>query len=124
MNLFIPELGTRLKLTQRWGFKLYHEDRNINFGVLVGVTSAEIKKNHWLGASHPWHWTHRNREDALQFTEVILPKSTVLIVDRIYIRQNNSNYSSVSFKVKADGKTYRFWAKLSDVNNIRCKLDA
>lgn len=67
---------------------------------------------------------------------VTIPAGTVLKVDRIYIRKGNSEYSSITFYAKDLGeitrrpsywnrsgkptkkKSLRFWAKLSDCNNI------
>ncbi len=45
---------------------------------------------------------------------VSLPAGTVLMVDRIYIRQGREDWSSVTFKVPKG----RFWAKLDEVNNM------
>ena len=71
--------------------------------------------------------------------EVTIPKGTLLQVDRIYIRKGASDYSSITFFAKNIGeviipasrwsrstkpvkkKALRFWAKLSDCNNIEFK---
>lgn len=69
---------------------------------------------------------------------VNLPPSTVLTVDRIYIRKGASDYSSISFYLnqtthplfaKTKGKSIfgnkgraRFWAKLDEVNEIYCDI--
>lgn len=66
--------------------------------------------------------------------EVTLPAGTKLKVDRIYIRKGGSEYSSISFTTGDLGsvvisasnpwrsdrkaKSLRFWAKLSECNNI------
>lgn len=64
--------------------------------------------------------------------DVMIPAGSVLNVDRIYIRKNASDFSSVSFYIesspnadiapilnkKGTSKKKRFWAKLTDVNNL------
>jgi len=49
-------------------------------------------------------------------------------VSRIYIRQNNGDYDSITFSIKKgdcpDKKVYgRFWVKLGDANRITCEWD-
>ena len=68
---------------------------------------------------------------------ITLPKGTVLAVDRIYIRKGASDFSSITFFAKGLGETevknrwsgrttkwkaQRFWAKLSDCNQIEFEL--
>lgn len=54
----------------------------------------------------------------IENTKVTLLKNTELIVDRIYIRKNQKDYSSISFYAIIGGKKLRFWAKLEDCNKI------
>lgn len=64
---------------------------------------------------------------------VTIPANTILSIDRIYIRKGAKDYSSITFYAKNLGKietmsrwtgkklnkkALRFWAKLSDCNNI------
>ena len=50
---------------------------------------------------------------------ISLAKNTILKIDRIYIRKNNREYSSVSFIIQNGcHNKKRFWAKLEDVNLI------
>lgn len=56
-----------------------------------------------------------------QFLPVILPTGTILEVDRIYIRQGASNFSSITFKIRGK-RVYRFWIPLNKVNEIECKI--
>lgn len=102
MNLFLPEIGSKLKLTSDWTFVLYYEYRNSSmFKILNTDTKTSI---------------------------VRIPKDTILNIDRIYIRKGVSAYSSVTFTIpKVINKKHplggsRFWAKLSDVNNIEFEL--
>jgi len=81
----------------------------------------------WLGKSddhNPWSW-HGSKDQTP--IKVSLPKGTVLAVDRIYIRQQASDFDSVTFRLQSTpggkkGKP-RFWAKLSDVNKINMVVE-
>lgn len=68
---------------------------------------------------------------------ITLPAGTVLAVDRIYIRKEASDFSSITFYAKGLGesetknrrsgratkwKAQRFWAKLADCNQIEFEL--
>jgi hypothetical protein len=55
------------------------------------------------------------------YFDFIIKKGTVLKVDRVYIRKNAAEYSSLSFRSVIDGKKVRFWIKLEDVNNLYIK---
>lgn len=53
---------------------------------------------------------------------VNLIETTIIKVDRIYIRKGNSGYDSMSFYVQnGPCKGARFWAKLEDVNQMKIK---
>jgi hypothetical protein len=109
MELFIPEIGTILKLEQDWQFTLYSEYRN-NLHVALNLT----------------------RE-----TQVVeLPKGTLIKVDRIYVRKGSSQFSSITFSIprvksKADKLNYpnnvtlggsKFWVKLHECNGLNFSL--
>jgi hypothetical protein len=68
---------------------------------------------------------------------ITLPANSILRIDRIYIRRGKDEYDSITFTVddcpipelkpkKMKGGlrkgTLRFWAKLDDVNTIRCNI--
>lgn len=104
MKLYIPEIGDQLKLTSDWRFKLNDERRNKSLIEHLGFKYSDYKS-----------------------TDVTLPADTVLQIDRIYIRQGLSEFSSISFYVKSTNNkggyfgrpsTLRFWASLKDCNNI------
>ena len=79
-------------------------------------------------------WSDQCDKIGLNIINVTLPAGTELKVDRIYIRKGASDYSSITFYVTNLGKVFvnpvhnpknkknksslRFWAKLSDCNNI------
>jgi hypothetical protein len=129
MKLYIPSIGDIIRLTQDWEFNLYAEDRNSTLMEIVG------------DKRDPWD----DRDTAIK---VVIPAQAELKIDRIYIRKGQDEFDSVTFLWKgmttaprviqktatkfASGRdredfTYtqkipkrpvRFWAKLSDVNNI------
>ena len=82
-------------------------------------------------------WNKRAKAIAIKEIPITLPAGTVLAVDRIYIRKGSSDYSSITFYAKGLGeseitnrwsgrttkwKAQRFWAKLSDCNQIEFEL--
>lgn len=128
MRLFIPDIGTELVLTKPWTFRLHHEHRNESLGLALGlaheIPGSYYNRVQWVstGKGSPWH-------QSLPYDEVTLPEGTVLVVDRVYIRKGNEQYSSLSFRVGAgksspfpNKKRPRFWAKLADVNTIECDI--
>jgi hypothetical protein len=134
MKLLVPEIGTRLVLSKDWTFDLHIEGRNGSLFDALGIKiDGELRWGYFeaeylpklkkLGfttrkSSGPSVW--RDRYDA--YKAVTIPKGTELTVDRIYIRKNAEDFSSLTFKmdgsVFGSKKTIRFWAKLADVNNI------
>lgn len=138
MKLFIPEIGTVLKLEADWEFSLFVETRNealvtasdfprdTTYRWSLAPTSKEAPKN--VGWEKQASWSAEWRKN------FILPAGSILTVDRIYIRKGVKDFSSLSFNlnrksVNADHSKFaknlatqkgrcRFWAKLADVNNI------
>lgn len=132
MKLYIPENGDQLRLTADWTFDLYNEDRNSSLMEKIG----DVRKT--IGDWSP-------KYGAIPCT---IPAGAVLKIDRVYIRKGAREYSSITFLWKGErlparteeimssgyltnGKPtptgefckipaipIRFWAKLSDVNNI------
>lgn len=106
MKLYIPEINDLLRLSQPWQFPLHYEGRNETLLKLSGQCNAG-----WNGYS-----------SNLPPVNFELPVDTLLVVDRIYIRKGSSDYSSLTFRIKACSiKEYvgkRFWAKLKDCNTI------
>lgn len=98
--MYIPEIGDELRLDADWCFDLFDEYRNesllLHFGYSMRKWADKVKS---VG-------------------RVTIPKGEVLKVDRIYIRKNASEFSSVSFYW---GKK-RFWVKLIDVNSMEFVL--
>lgn len=105
-QLYIPTLKTELVLAEDWVFMLHRESRNTP---LIDKIAPEKKD---LLYSEKW----------ADFPKTVkLWQGTVLIVDRIYIKQNLPQYDSITFRIKESPQQYakaRFWAKLDDVNRM------
>lgn len=81
MKMYIPELGDKIKLQSDWTFEVYDERRNESLFSLLNFTSSSyfLDKGKLIG----------------KFT---ISKGEELIIDRIYIRKGNSQYSSVTVR--------------------------
>lgn len=116
VQFLIPDIGTILQLTEDWTFRLYSERRNC----------AMLKK---IGKSVTASWGPA----AMQEYEVTIPVCSQLGVDRVYIRKGAVDFSSITFNLHKgseiifNGKAIkafgRFWAKLSDVNRMKVRID-
>ena len=146
MNMFIPEIGTRIILSEDWMFTLYFEQRNkflIDFMDAVNDEADMSRRRnfiHGLGVRHyaddregvlrmsQWYQDRGHDMNALNY-QMTLPVGTDLTIDRIYIRKGQENFSSASFVLNHTAHPVgevrgrkRFWAKLEDVNNIVFEL--
>lgn len=135
MKLFIPSIGDKLELIQKWEFPVYLEYRNYPLlsRLRPGINYSYCDEGSIMAS---------------------LPKGTILRVDRIYIRKGKSDWDSVTFaivsapddnkrlklttesdtrhttlhipeankKLERKLKGSRFWAKLDNVNEINCKI--
>ena len=99
-RMFIPPLGTIVTLAADWTFILHREHRNKDLFVAAGFPNP-----HDIFCNGP----------TKQFT---ITAGTALRIERIYIRQGNTGFDSVTFRIMGSKGKPRFWAKLSDVNNI------
>lgn len=131
MNLFIPEIATKITLAEPWTFKLIPEDRNDTF-------ISTVMESHAFDLRHVKKSQRRDYWYEYEPFDLTLPVGFSLSVARIYVRVGQKEYSSVSFTV-AKGLVYsekqqktvsikgRFWAKLEDVNKMiiedpRCNI--
>lgn len=109
MQLFIPTIGTKLKLEAEWVFSLIVERRN-----------DSLLREAGLGAIA----NHGRQFRDSSAGKVSLPKDTVLEVDRIYIRKGKGDYDSITFVTKHHpqwgNKRTRFFVRLSEVNGMEC----
>ena len=124
MTLFIPDIGTLLKLEQDWTFTLYAERRNTTLMNLFIEKPKSVDLN--------WSY-HSLVQNTIKNQLVELPQGLVIKVDRIYIRKGLSQYSSITFtvpkpKTKKDKEEMpqnvkfggcKFWVKLHECNGIK-----
>lgn len=109
MKLFIPTIGTHLKLTQDHSFPLVHEYRNLKLLQSIGAVGQHINSYDFYGPSK-------------KTSQYNLPAGTVLAVDRIYIRKGSADFDSLTFRIlEAPNPAItgsRFWMRLGDVNQM------
>ena len=116
----IPDIGDEITLSDDWTFMLHAEQRNKSLFDRLGETKINLYRNAYRRS-------------------VTIPKGSVLKVDRIFIRKNMSDFSSLTFFIVDSpldelkptnkspnpittfsvGKVVRFWAKLDDCNRIQ-----
>jgi hypothetical protein len=105
MYLQIPDIGDKLVLSESWDFHLYYEYRNES--LLEAILGKKV--NVWVRKT--------------KMIDCSLPKGTVLVVDRVYIRKGLKDFSSLSFRIDSclcsSVEKKRFWAKLSEVNMMQ-----
>lgn len=137
MKLFIPELGTNLKLTKNWECPIKREKRNetlIKFTNPQLFTEYNVLKKAYHKIYRNWDITDQERDAAYnkfyscenniftgKISKVIIPKNTILEVDHFDTRVSPTASSSVTFKWRSNGKVIRFRAKFDDVNKIECE---
>lgn len=128
MKLYIPEIGDEIKLATDWTFDLYNEYRNETLMTVMN----DIRE------------TFDSEDQDFGAIPCTIPAGEILIVDRIYIRKGQEDFSSISFfwknrrtlarieeypanrrgpagvtvTEKKPARPVRFWAKLADTNNI------
>ena len=136
MNLFIPELGTKIWLKAYWTFTIHWERRNQTLIELIlpGIYKEyEEAYSKWLNAYYRVRsenkkelevlWAEVERiKNKLNGNNFTLDPETILEVDRIYIRKGAEGFSSVTFKWIKDKRTIRFWVKLEDANRLIFEL--
>jgi hypothetical protein len=114
MRLFIPKLGTVLRLTKPWTFGLHYEHRNRKLWDLMFAPPEMV--------SYPNKWRSGFQDVRL----LTLDAGTNLNFSRVFIRKGQTEYDSVTFygDVHHNGviRKVRFWAKLSDVNKIEYEV--
>ena len=152
MRMFIPTIGTKLRLTDEWRCTLKQESRNwLTIDLLTpGEETAADRYNaawdmDWRGAYQlpeaermALLAASQRRTDAFneaQF-DLVLPVDTVLSIDRIFIRKHLDQFDSITFQIedcpeerfrsKKMGGTAkrkpRFWVKLDEANTIEFDL--
>jgi hypothetical protein len=149
-RFYIPELGDEIVLSKDWKFRLFSESRNSGLFDRLGIVTVReslygplskiaVEHERILSLGYKFdtelvnnYWGDGQAYCNTYYHEVILPKGTILKVDRIYIRKGQDDYSSLTFFITGSphpmlsdkkGPKRRFWAKLADVNDIEFNGD-
>lgn len=147
MKMYVPEIGDKITLTKDWTFLLFDEYRNGSLFDLLRVKcrgrwiERESDGKKFFANTDMRVWVADDNEEMPvvdyfdirsgrvpgltivedQGTTVTLKAGQRLSIDRVYIRKGASDFSSITFNYigapRGSGRV-RFWAKLSDVNNI------
>lgn len=112
MQMFIPCLKTKLRLTKDWAFTLFCEARNRSLWDLKGNTTKYFDIS----------WEHRKNNVRV----ICLHKGDVLSVERVYIRKDQAGYNSITLRGQVDHngetKTVRFWVVLNEFNLMHAEV--
>jgi len=84
MQFYIPEISDEIRLLADWQFNLHNEERNTSLSKFLNVGFP------------PVNWQTRNDPPVL----VVIPAGTILVIDRVYIRKGQSDFSSITFRWK------------------------
>lgn len=135
-KLLFPTIGSQVRLTADWQFRLFAEHRNAAlFRAMRLFKTAPDANRYSYYNTHLYDVDVRATHAGPGHKLVALPAQTVLQIDRIYIRKGNEDYDSLTFFIvdspnryllawrKHNGKTtfgggVRFWAKLEDFNGV------
>ena len=114
MKIWIPKCGDAIALERDWLFNLHYEYRNTHF--------AEVMR------PRQWPKTFNYRSTPPKNLLMCLHEKTVLVFDRIYIRQDADDFASVTFIIKHSENDElvgeRFWVTLGDVNTIEAYFES
>lgn len=151
-RLFIPPLGTEIELAADWHFRLFDEHRNDKMINLLapprpqraidgfwGLSREEradaMNESGWEREGGPFQpGDDHSCYGVAKFAPIMLPAGTKLKIQRIYIRQGQKGFDSVTFTVsglpadaadkvpalakKKPKDVGRFWVKLEDANQM------
>lgn len=125
MKLFIPPLGTRIRLTADWTFEVNP------------ATDYEFRL--WADGSRDEDHSTMEQWKAwkAKVIHATIPAGTVLSIERIYVRKGQGDYDSVTFRAfqspdstlaskraggQRKGNNFRFFSTLTDANRIECEI--
>jgi hypothetical protein len=128
-QFYIPALGTEVVLAEDWSFHVVNDHRNaklvqaLSLAPLpgstpgIGIWNGYYPLGTYPAPSPSERYTVWAQTRAAGVT-ACLPKGTWLKIDRIYIRKGAKDFDSVTFygRLLNSKKSFRFFAKLVDVN--------
>lgn len=132
MKMFIPEIGTKIQLTENWNFTICSENANKSIikkmAMPIDLSIARIR-DYLLKQNRI---TQEEYDSNPYEINISLEKGTVLCIEKVNLRRAKglykTEYDSVSFRIpKKCGnpkqiESARFRVNLSDVNKINFKL--
>jgi len=83
MQFYIPEISDEIRLLADWQFDLYNEERNTSLNKFLNIGFLAPS---WGRTDPP--------------VPVVIPAGTILVIDRVYIRKGQSDFSSITFRWK------------------------
>lgn len=83
MKIWLPKCGDAVRLTKDWSFQLHEEYRNSEVWRLQSGSA--------MGCQY---------RPVLNKISCMMPCGTELVFDRLYVRQDNDAYASVTFVIK------------------------
>lgn len=133
-RFFIPTIGTTIKLIKDTPVTIWVESRNVDF--------LETILPHYPHGRLCWtREEHKDLPKSMKCVKRVydnytsydycadytLPKDTIMVVDRVYIRKGKDmkEFDSITFRIRKEkgNKIHgRFWLKRSDVNNLVVEL--
>ena len=120
-GLFVPDIGTKMRLVMPWQTEVIAEYRN---SAMIELLEDQKQPRYYRG-------------DQRRRWSIIIQPGSVLAVDRVYIRQGKGfeDFSSLTFRlakgatVQYDGQTFvtkksiRFFSSLRFVNQLLVEVD-
>lgn len=91
MKFYIPEISDEIRLLTDWTFNLHNESRNESLDTFLKVG---FPPRNWQTPDVP--------------VPVTIPAGTVLVIDRVYIRKGQGDFSSITFRWKGASNPGRF----------------
>lgn len=117
-----------MRLTEDWNFTLHPGSRNLS--LYKQVSPENVEEGRYGNLTIKGSYRSESERDKKK-VQASLPSGSILMIDRVYVRQGKSEYSSITFQLKktsrddidvedAKGKKFvRFWVKLDDANKVR-----
>ena len=133
-RFFIPTIGTTIKLIKDTPVAIWAESRNVDFleSIVPYYPHGRLCWGRDEAKDLPKSMkcvkkVYDNYTSYDYYADYTLPKDTVLVVDRVYIRKGKDmkDFDSITFRIRKEKGVKisgRFWLKRSDVNNLVVEL--
>lgn len=90
------DIGDRIQLLQDWTFEFLPEDRNATLAVWAGMED-EFQRIQRMSHTSLYAFNGNNWTWIGPYLTATIPAGSILKVDRVYIRKNAADYSSITF---------------------------